>query len=142
MISNQDSLSANKRALLKIRELKEQLAAKEDGAFEPIAIVSMACRFPRSASTPEKFWEQLVSKQEVAGDVPDSRWDPEAFFDEDPDVPGKMYTQKGVYLDNIDQMDPDFFGISPREATWVDPQQRLLMEVGWEALERAGGGDR
>ena len=49
-----------------------------------------------------------------------------------------MYARQGVFLDNLDLMDPEFFGISPREATWVDPQQRLLMEVGWEALERAG----
>ena len=54
----------------------------------------------------------------------------------DPEVPGKMYARQGVFLDNLDLMDPEFFGISPREATWVDPQQRLLMEVGWEALER------
>lgn len=138
MISNQDALSANKRALLKIRELKQLLAEKEQETFEPIAVVSMACRFPRSAATPEKFWQQLVSRQEVSREVPASRWDPQAFFDEDPDAPGKMYTQQGVYLDDIDQMDPEFFGISPREATWVDPQQRLLMEVSWEALERAG----
>ena len=137
MISNQDNLSANKRALLKIRELKLQLEEQQNGS-EPIAVVSMACRFPRTAHTPEKFWEQLLAKESFVSDIPSSRWDLQAFIDEDPDAPGRMYTQKGVYLESIDQMDPEFFGISPREAVWVDPQQRLLLEVAWEAIERAG----
>ena len=132
-------LSPNKLALLKIRELKERLAEAEQGSGrEDIAIVSMACRFPKSSNTPEKFWESLTAGTDESTEIPEGRWDLDAFFDEDPDVPGKMYARRGAFLDNIDQMDPEFFGISPREATWVDPQQRLLMEVGWEALERAG----
>ena len=136
-----NELSANKQALLKIRELREQIAElqrDQPAAFEPIAIVSMACRFPRRATTPEAFWESLIAQTDEVSEIPADRWDPEAFHDDDPEVPGKMYARKGVFLDSIDQMDPEFFGISPREATWVDPQQRLLMEVGWEALERAG----
>ena len=105
---------------------------------EPIAIVSMACRFPRRSHTPEEFWQCLIDQTDEVSEIPDDRWDLEAFYDEDPEVPGKMYARHGVFLDNLDLMDPEFFGISPREATWVDPQQRLLMEVGWEALERAG----
>ena len=49
-----------------------------------------------------------------------------------------MYARRGTFLENLDEMDADFFGISPREATWIDPQQRLFLEVSWEALERAG----
>ena len=131
-------LSANKQALLKIRELKQLLAEAREFSGEPIAIVSMACRFPRTANTPEKFWQSLIDQDDLVGDIPEDRWDLEAFHDDDPEVPGKMYAKRGVFLDDIDKMDPEFFGISPREATWVDPQQRLLMEVGWEAIERAG----
>ena len=138
MNDNAQSLSPNKQALLKIRQLKQQLAAAQDCTGEPIAIVSMACRFPKASDTPEKFWQSLIQQQELVGEIPDARWDLEAFHDDDPEVPGTMYARKGVFLDNIDQMDPEFFGISPREATWVDPQQRLLMEVGYEAIERAG----
>ena len=138
MTTDPKQLSPNKQALLRIRELKQQLAAAQQGTDEPIAIVSMACRFPRRASTPELFWQSLLEKSDEVSEIPDDRWDLEAFFDEDPEVPGRMYARQGVFLDQIDQMDPEFFGISPREATWVDPQQRLLMEVGWEALERAG----
>ena len=136
-------LSPNQRALLKIRDLKQQVedlkSANGRSAFGgEIAIVSMACRFPRSATTPEAFWQSLVDQTDEVGPIPDNRWDHDAFHDDDPDVPGKMYARQGVFLDAIDMMDPEFFGISPREATWVDPQQRLLMEVGYEALERAG----
>ena len=141
MIDEPQQLSANKQALLKIRALKQQLAEAQSnpgsGGDEPIAIVSMACRFPRRATTPEAFWQCLVDQTDEVGDIPDDRWDMDAFHDDDPEVPGKMYARRGVFLDNLDLMDPEFFGISPREATWIDPQQRLLLEVGWEALERA-----
>ncbi len=138
MTNNPQNLSPNKQALLKIRELKQQLADAQACTGEPIAIVSMACRFPRHAQTPEQFWQCLIDQTDEVGDIPDDRWDFEAFHDDDPEAPGKMYARRGVFLDNLDLMDPEFFGISPREATWVDPQQRLLLEVGWEALERAG----
>ncbi|MCA9112948.1 MAG: hypothetical protein KDA52_23545, partial [Planctomycetaceae bacterium] len=125
----------------KIRQLQQQLAELERGQrsdFEPIAIVSMACRFPRRSATPELFWQSLIEQSDEITEVPEDRWDLNAFHDDDPNVPGRMYARHGAFLDNLDLMDPEFFGISPREATWVDPQQRLLMEVGWEALERAG----
>ena len=138
MSNREQELSPTKQALLRIRELKEQLAAARDVSSEPVAIVSMACRFPRLSNTPEKFWQSLIDQTDEVSEIPEDRWDSAAFHDDDPEVPGKMYARRGVFLDQIDQMDPEFFGISPREATWVDPQQRLLMEVGWEAIERAG----
>ena len=136
-------LSPNQRALLKIRDLKQELQRlKEENAKSSfggeIAIVSMACRFPRTANTPEAFWDRLIEQTDEVSDLPEDRWDMSAFYDQDPSVPGKMYASKGVFLEDIDKMDPEFFGISPREATWVDPQQRLLLEVGYEAIERAG----
>lgn len=135
--------STTKQALAKIRELKQKLA-EADGARdaarqdEPIAIVSTACRFPRRSSSPEAFWNSLMEGSDEVSELPADRWDLEAYYDNDPDAPGKMYARKGTFLDHIDEMDADFFGISPREATWIDPQQRLFLEVGWEALERAG----
>lgn len=132
------ALSPTKLALVKIRELKRQLAEAHRGHSGDIAIVSMACRFPRRSNTPEVFWNSLIAGTDEVSEIPGERWDLEAYYDEDPDAPGKMYARKGVFLDNLDLMDPEFFGISPREATWIDPQQRMLLEVSWEALERVG----
>ena len=136
--SHSDAMTPTKLALAKIRELKSELARAQEAPAGDIAVVSMACRFPRRSATPEQFWQCLLAGTDEVGEIPEDRWDLEAFYDEDPDAPGKMYARQGVFLEDLDQMDPDFFGISPREATWIDPQQRLLLEVGWEALERAG----
>lgn len=137
---SQTPRSPEKQALLRIRELKQQIAElqRQGPARDPIAVVSMACRFPRRAATPELFWQSLMTQSDEVTEIPADRWDLDAFHDDDADRPGRMYARHGVFLDRLDLMDAEFFGISPREATWVDPQQRLLMEVGWEALERAG----
>jgi len=138
MINSEAQLSPAKQALLQIRELKRQLAAAKQIPHTDIAIVSTACRFPRAANTPEAYWQMLQEGESQISEIPGDRWDLDAFFDEDSQVPGKMYSRWGAFLDRIDSFDAEFFGISPREATWVDPQQRLLLEVSWEALERAG----
>lgn len=141
MINRDTQLSPAKQALLQIRELKRQLAAARHTPTTDIAIVSTACRFPQSAETPETYWEMLRAGQSQISEIPGDRWDLEAFYDEDSQVPGKMYARWGAFLNRVDSFDAEFFGISPREATWVDPQQRLLMETSWEALERAGWTD-
>jgi acyl transferase domain-containing protein/D-arabinose 1-dehydrogenase-like Zn-dependent alcohol dehydrogenase/acyl carrier protein len=104
---------------------------------EPIAIVAVACRFP-GASDPEAFWEELVGAVDAIREIPDDRFDVDEYYDPDPEAPGKIYTRYGGYLEGVDGFDPEFFGISPREAVWMDPQQRLMLEIAWEALERAG----
>ena len=86
----------------------------------------------------ESYWEMLREGVDAVREVPSSRWDIEAFYDANPDAPGKMNSRYGGFLDEIERFDAHFFGISPREAASLDPQQRLLLEVSWEALERAG----
>ena len=88
--------------------------------------------------SPDAFWQLLRDGVDAIGEVPADRWHNHAFFDADPGRPGKIYTDRGGFLANIDQFDANFFGISPREAAAMDPQHRLLLEVAWEVLEDAG----
>ena len=128
---------SQKQLTLLALELQDQLAA-EQRPDEPIAIVGMACRFPGGANSPDAFWQLLSEGRDAISEVPADRWDIDEFYDPDPDAPGKMSTRFGGFVDNIDMFDPDLFGISPREAVSMDPQQRVLLEVSWEALEGAG----
>jgi acyl transferase domain-containing protein/acyl carrier protein len=98
----------------------------------------MACRIPGGAQTPQEFWSLLENGREGLEMVSPSRWDADAFHDPRPDTPGKAITKYAGFVKDIDQFDPAFFGISPREAADMDPQQRMVLEVAWEALENAG----
>ena len=132
------ALSPVKRALLEVRELKGKLDEAERRASEPIAVVGIGVRFPGPANDAQGFWDLLRQGRDAVSEVPADRWDIDAFYDADPEKPGKMYTRHGGFLDRVDLFDPHLFGISPREAVTMDPQQRLLLEVAWEALEHAG----
>ncbi len=106
---------------------------------EPIAIVGIGCRFPAHASGPEGFWKLLMEGVDAMIDVPRDRWDHRRFYDPDPDRPGKIYVKQAAFLrEGIDAFDALAFGISPREARYMDPQQRVLLEVSWEAFDDAG----
>lgn len=126
-----------KRALRAVEDMQAKLEALTYAQREPIAIIGMGCRFPGEADSPEAFWQLLEQGVDAIGPVPPQRWDVDAYYDADPDAPGKMYTREGGFLSKIDGFDAPFFGISAREATSLDPQQRLLLEISWEALEQA-----
>jgi len=105
--------------------------------MEPIAIVGLGCRFPK-AKNPAEFWQLLREGVDAIAEVPPDRWDIKDFYDPEPSTPGKANSRWGGFLDRVDGLDADFFGITPGEAKQMDPQQRLVLEVGWEALENAG----
>ncbi|HWL69312.1 MAG TPA: beta-ketoacyl synthase N-terminal-like domain-containing protein, partial [Geminicoccus sp.] len=104
---------------------------------EPIAVVGLSCRVP-GAADPEAFWRLLMDGVDAIREVPAERWPIGRLFDPDPARPGRMNTRFGGFLDGVDQFDAAFFGISPREAAQMDPQQRLALELAWEAFEDAG----
>jgi len=138
---NPQELSPVKRALQEIRDLRAQLAEAEEAAFArnsgPIAIIGMGLRFPGGVFDAESFWQLLSEGRDVITEIPQDRWDWRQYFDANPDAQGSMYSARGGILDGIDLFDADFFGIAPREAVMLDPQQRLLHEVAWHALEDA-----
>jgi acyl transferase domain-containing protein/acyl-CoA synthetase (AMP-forming)/AMP-acid ligase II/acyl carrier protein len=118
------------------REHRPAVASENNGA-DPIAIVGIGCRFPGAAGL-EEFWTLLRNGVDAITEIPGERWDIDALYDPLPGTNSKMSTRWGGFLPGIDQFDPHFFGISPREASAMDPQQRVLLEVTWEALENAG----
>ena len=121
-----------------VREVAAAAVARtQRPADEPIAIVGVACRFP-GAPDWRAFWRMLCDGVDATGRIPPDRWDADAWYDPDPQAPGKINTRRGAFLERVDQFDPLFFGISPREACEMDPQQRLMLELCWEALEDAG----
>jgi polyketide synthase 12/myxalamid-type polyketide synthase MxaB len=107
-------------------------------AHEAIAIVGIGCRYPGGARDPEAFFQQLLAGADAIREVPRARWEIDAWYDRDPDAIGKMNTRWGGFIDGVEDFDPLFFGVAPREARAMDPQQRVLLEVTWEALEDAG----
>ncbi|WP_052551735.1 type I polyketide synthase [Enhygromyxa salina] len=102
-----------------------------------VAVIGLACRFP-GAPNSRALWQLLVAGQDAMSKVPRERWRAADYVDPDRRAPGKMVTAVGGFLPAVDGFDPEFFGISPREAVQIDPQQRLALELCWEALEHAG----
>ncbi|OQE20435.1 hypothetical protein PENSTE_c013G03650 [Penicillium steckii] len=106
---------------------------------EPVAIVGMGCRFPGGANTPAKLWELLEQKRDVLKPISSDRFNAKAFFDTNGERQGCMNVQHAYTLDeDIRQFDASFFKMNPLEAEAMDPQQRILLEVVYEALESAG----
>ena len=126
------------RALQAVEDMQRKLDALQREKREPIAIIGVGCRFPGAATDPEAYWKLLHDGVDAIREVPADRWDIDKYYDPDPDLPGKMYTRMGGFLKEVDKFDAQFFGISPRETAKTDPQQRLALEISWEALENAG----
>ncbi|MCV7195507.1 sulfolipid-1 biosynthesis phthioceranic/hydroxyphthioceranic acid synthase [Mycobacterium angelicum] len=104
----------------------------------PIAVIGMACRLPKGVDSPDRFWEALLSGDDLITEIPSDRWDADEHFDPEQGAPGRSVSRWGGFLDDVAGFDAEFFGISEREATAIDPQHRLLMHTSWEAVEHAG----
>ena len=103
-----------------------------------MAVVGMGCRVAGGNDTPEKLWMTILEQRDASGEIPAMRWEPYRRRDARNAKVLDNVTSRGYFLDNVENFDASFFGISPKEAEQMDPQQRISLEVVWEALERAG----
>lgn len=110
--------------------------------IEPIsiAVIGMSCRFAGGANSPEELWSMLAEGRNAWTEMPENRFNHSAFYHPYPEIGGDFTNHKGGhYLNqNIEDFDASFFGVSRLEAEAFDPQQRLVLEASWEALENAG----
>ena len=98
----------------------------------------MACRVAGGNDTPEKLWEFMMNQKNGSGEIDPSRWEPYRRRDARNAKELDKTTSRGYFVENLEDFDSNFFSISPKEAEMMDPQQRLSLEVCWEALESAG----
>ncbi len=106
--------------------------------LEPLAIVGAACRFPGNVTDLASFWRLLANGEDAITELPPERCSLERFFSNAADMPGHAYTRAAGVIYFIKSFDPGFFGFSRKEAMDMEPQQRLILETAWEAIEAAG----
>ncbi|MCX5401883.1 non-ribosomal peptide synthetase/type I polyketide synthase [Streptomyces sp. NBC_00102] len=112
--------------------------ATNDVSTGKIAIIGIGCRLPGGASDHRAFWQNLLDGKDCVTPTPPDRYDVTTHRSGHRDKPGRLVGGRGGYIDGFDEFEPAFFGISRREADHMDPQQRKLLEVAWEALEDGG----
>ncbi|MEU8630271.1 type I polyketide synthase, partial [Streptomyces sp. NPDC048669] len=139
MANDEKILDYLKKVTADLHRTRRRLQDAEAAAQEPIAVVAMGCRYPGGVTTPEDLWQLVAEGRDAVTGMPDDRgWDLDQLMGDDASQPGTSYVHQGGFLQGAGDFDAGFFGLSPMEAEATDPQQRLTLEVAWEAFERAG----
>lgn len=105
--------AALRKNIVEVEKLRTKLDKIEHIQHEPIAIIGMGCRFPGHSNSPEAYWDLLSKGVDGISEVPKERWDIDAFYDPDPDAPGKMVTRKGGFISDFDLFDAEFLASVP-----------------------------
>ena len=112
--------------------------ARPPSSSPTLALIGAACRFPGPVYDLDAFHDLLHTGRDAVTEIPPERFSLDRFFSAAKSLPGHGYTTAAGILPDILDFDPEFFGISRTEALDMDPQQRMLLEMTWEALENAG----
>ncbi|WP_372585196.1 polyketide synthase Pks13 [Mycobacteroides abscessus] len=105
------------------------------GEFD-IAVIGLSARLPGDVNSPAQLWEALLEGRDAITDLPEGRWEE---FTAEPRIAERVAqaATRGGYLKDIKGFDAEFFTLSKMEADNMDPQQRMALELTWEALENA-----
>ena len=118
-------------AYTELKKTRSELQAFKDAQNEPIAVIGMGCRFPGGVDNPETYWRLLRDGVDAITEIPRDRWDIDAYYDPDPEVPGKMYTRYGGFLSGIDRFDTEFFGKEACQPTNILLRGCVLRNTDW-----------
>ena len=136
-MNESDLHTLTRRSLSAIRELKAENARLRMEETEPIAIVAMTCRFPANLNSPQDYWSLMHEGRDALSDLPGDRWPLEQFYTEGQNLSNGIYVRRGGFLDSLASFDRNLFKLSEEDALAMDPQQRILVELCWQALEIA-----
>ena len=131
-----------------VRKLAEALTGEQDAAPSAVtpreamstgvAVIGIGCRLPGGIESATDLWQFLMASGDAVTEVPDDRWADYRVRSTAHAAAVDAASRAGGFLSDVYGFDAEFFGISPREAAEMDPQQRMLLEVAWQAFEHAG----